>query len=276
MESIFINEAFDSSIKEFIKLQKESDEVKENSFAIIVLKILACIYGDIDIINPYIVKNEKIFKQNLMKFGCSSELYEEFVLNFKDFFKIDEHNKVAIEKKENPYFVDVQKNLIDIFMCKKKNYKVSEEEEKAFFGLLYTSETEEPLKLTYNHLTAKNPDEVEFYYYQQLDALTDDTEPPRKSNILNLEAYEILNYSLTDIANMDADSVDEVNERIYSFFEIDEDVTNKNELLNAAIDNYKKYNSKLTSGNGYVDILLVMGIVVTGILVLTVASFIIF
>ena len=38
MESIFINEAFDSSIKEFIKLQKESDEVKENSFAIVFSK----------------------------------------------------------------------------------------------------------------------------------------------------------------------------------------------------------------------------------------------
>ena len=75
---------------------------------------------------------------------------------------------------------------------------------------------------------------------------------------------------------MDAESVDKINENVYNFFDIDEDAENKSDLLNSAIANYKKYNSKLTSGNGYVDILLVMGVVVTGIMILSIVSLMIF
>ena len=60
-----------------------------------------------------------------------------------------------------------------------------------------------------------------------------------------------------------------------SEFVFNDDAEDKNSLLNKAIDNYKKYNSRLTSGNGYVDILLVMGVVITGIMLLTIETLII-
>lgn len=275
MEHVFINEAFDSSIKDFIKLQKSNNEIIANSFAIMVLKILACLYGEIDIINPYIVKNEKSFKYNITKFGYSIDLYENFKKNYLEFYKIEKENQSLSIKKSNPYFVLVQKNLIDMFMVKKKNYSVSIEEENQFFDLLYTSKTMNPLRSSYNYLTAKDIYEVEEYFYECLENLDEKPEPPKKNNVLNVEAYEILNYSLTDIANMDFESVEKINENVYEFFNIDEEAANKSDLLNTAVENYKRYNTRLTSGNGYVDILLVMGIVVTGILVLTVMSFII-
>ena len=275
MSDVFINKAFDITIKEYLKLQKESNELVASSFSIGVLKMLANIYGEVDIINPYIIRNEKSFQQNIMKFGYSFSGYEEFVSNFLNYFEIEEENKNLALKKPNPYFVEVQKNLIDMFKAKKECYHISEDEEMLFFELLYTTKSTNPLKLSYNYLTASDVFEVENYFFKKSDE-EEKPEPPKKSNVLNIEAYEILNYSLTDIANMDSDSVDEVNKNVYSFFKINEDEENKADLLNDAIENYKKYNSRLTSGNGYVDILLVMGIVVTGILVLTVASFIIF
>lgn len=276
MDNIFINEVFDSSIKDFLKLQKQSDEILENSFCISVLKMLATIYGEVDIINPYIIRNEKSFKNNIMKFGYSEESYEVFKDNFLKYFQIEFKNNNLNPKKDNPYFVKVQKDLIDMFITKKINYQVSEEEQKTFFSLLYTNKTTNPLKVSYNFLTAKDVNEVEEYFMEQLEKCEEALNPIKKSDILNIEAYEILNYSLTDIANMDSESVDKINENIYNFFDIDEEAENKNDLLNTAIENYKKYNSRLTSGNGYVDILLVMGIIVTGILILSVATFIIF
>jgi len=276
MENIFINEAFDSSIKEYLKLKKDSNEIIANSFAIMVLNMLASIYGEIDIINPYIIKNERSFKLNITKFGYSSEDYEKFKEEYLKYYDIEKENQTLNIKRSNPYFVSIQKSLIDMFMKKKENYQVTESEEKSFFEMLYTTKTTNPLRASYNYLTAKDIKEVEEYYFEQKEKEAEKLETPKKSNVLNIEAYEILNYSLTDIANMDSESVDKVNENVYNFFEIDEDAENKNDLLNSAIENYKKYNSRLTTGNGYVDILLIMGIVVTGILILTVASIIIF
>lgn len=275
MENIFINEAFDSAIKNYLKNKNTNNEVMANSFAMMVLKMLANIYGEVDIINPYILKNEKSFKQNITKFGYSSDEYNKFKNDFLEYYSIKNENQELNVKKANPYFVKVQKELVDMFCKKKVNYKVSREDEKAFFELLYTTKTDHPLRSSYNFLTAKNVKEVENYFYEQIDKEPEKVETPKKNNVLNIEAYEILNYSLTDIANMDADSVDKLNENVYSFFDIDEDAENKSDLLNSAIENYKRYNSRLTSGNGYVDILLVMGVVVTGIMILAIASYII-
>jgi len=273
MENVFINEAFENTIKEYIKLQKEPNEIIDNSFSMMVFKMLAHIYGEIDIINPYIIHNEKSFRQNIIKFGYSIEDYEKFKNDFLEYYKIENENSLLSLKKKNVYFVEVQKDLINMFFKKKRNYRVTLDEEKQFFEMLYTSKTLDPLRVSYNFLTAIDTKEVENYFYDQME--NDKPEPPKKSNVLNIEAYEILNYSLTDIANMDSDSVDKINESVYEFFQIDEDEEDKSSLLNIAIDNYKKSKSKLTSGNGYVDILLVMGVVVTGIMVLTIATFVI-
>ena len=275
MEDIFINVAFDSAIKSYINLKNNNNEIIANSFAIEVLEMLAAIYGDVDIINPYIIRNERSFKQNIMKFGYSEEEYNKFKNDYLKYYEIEKENQFLSVKKENPYFISLQKSLIDMFMKKKYNYKVAIEEETEFFKLLYTSKTTNPLKVSYNYLTAKDINEVENYFFEQRDKGEEKPEPPKKSNVLNIEAYEILNYSLTDIANMDSDSVDKINNNVYNFFEIDAEAENKSDLLNAAIETYKKHNNRMTSGNGYVDILLVMGVVVTGIMVLTIATFII-
>lgn len=276
MENIFINEAFDSSIKEYLKNKMLNNELIANSFTIMVLRMLATIYGEVDIINPYILKNEKSFKQNITKFGYEEEEYSNFKNNYSEYYKIEQENINSEIKKNNPYFILIQKQLIDMFCKKKFNYKVSKEEEEIFFNLLYTTKTTNPLRSSYNYLTANNIKEVENYFYEQIEGGKEEQTPVKKSNVLNIEAYEILNYSLTDIANMDAESVDKINENVYNFFDIDVEAENKSDLLNSAIENYKRYNSKLTTGNGYIDILLVMGVVVTGILILTIATLIIF
>ena len=88
MENMFINEAFDSSIKEYLKLKEAYNEIVDNSFSIMVLKILASIYGEVDIINPYIIRNENSFRQNIIKFGFSKESYENFKNSYLEFYNI--------------------------------------------------------------------------------------------------------------------------------------------------------------------------------------------
>lgn len=264
MDNVFINEAFDNSIKDYLNSKKLNEEIANNSFTLIALKMLACIYGEIDIINPYILKNEKAFKQNIIKFGYSDDEYAHFKRDFTEFYKIEQLNKNMICKKVDPLFRKILKHLIDMYCEKKFNYKVAEAEEMEFFDLIYKS-----------GISDNDIEEINNYFHAKKEQHKEEIAIPKKTNVLNIEAYEILNYSLTDIANMDAVSVEKINENVYNFFAVDVNAENKNDLLNEAIENYKRANSRLSTGNGYVDILLIMGIVVTGILLLTIATFVI-
>ena len=124
MESKFINYAFDNAIKSYIK-DADKNEIVGNSFILMVLKMLASIYGEVDIINPYLIKNENSFMKNIIRFGYTEEKYIEFVDNFQKYYEIETKNNELNVKINNPYFVIIQKQLIDMFFLKKKNFYVS-------------------------------------------------------------------------------------------------------------------------------------------------------
>ena len=78
---------------------------------------------------------------------------------------------------------------------------------------------------------------------------------------LNLEAYEILKYSLEDIRAMTAEELDDVNKKVYNYFDINENAINKSYLLDKAVYNHEHPKSAFSTGNGYVDILFYLSIV---------------
>ena len=85
----------------------------------------------------------------------------------------------------------------------------------------------------------------------------------REKKKLNIDAYEILKYSLEDINKMDADQLDEVNKKVYNYFDINENAINKDYLLDKAVFDFNNPKPSFSTGNGYVDILLILSIVVT-------------
>ena len=55
-EEYFVNIALDKSIKKYLALENNKDSVEYNTFPVIVIRILALIYGKLDILNPYYLK----------------------------------------------------------------------------------------------------------------------------------------------------------------------------------------------------------------------------
>ena len=98
---------------------------------------------------------------------------------------------------------------------------------------------------------------------------------PREKHYLNVKAYELLNYSMDQINNMDANEIDRVNHQVYDYFKIRENAINKEYLLDKAIEAIEREKNKVTSGNGYVDILLIMSIICTVIMVVGIITFIV-
>lgn len=270
MEQVFINEALTKAIIDYQNSKTEPAGVVFNSFLVVVLRSLICIYSELDIFNPYITGNADSFKENLAKFGYPKEKIELLLTNLNNFY---------LEEKEhygkNDYFLEIEKQLVDMLICKKMNFHLTEKEVKDFYELLYTPRTPDPLRVSFNYVNSNgNIYEIDEYFRKQMQENVKVIEVKEK-NLLNLKAYEILNYSPEVIYKMSSEDIDKVNEQVYDYFKIRENAINKEYLLEKAIDEYLKEKNKITTGNGYVDILIIMSVICTTIMLISVVAFLI-
>ncbi len=265
----FINEAIDNAINDYIKSRDKIESVLYNSFLVVVIRMLVNIYGELDIINPYQVKNEESFDNNLMKYGATIEQINEFKRLFDGFYQIDKKNANAIRKEYNPYFIDVQKRLIDLFTLKRINFGLTASDSKDFFDLLYTPGTSNVLRLSYNYLAVDDDDLYEVAeYFKKSYAIKEKVKEEDKKDLFSFDVYRLFNYSIADISKMSNEDINKLNNEIYKAFDISSNALNKDYLLNEKIKALKSQNNPITTGNGYVDILLIMSIIVTTLMVI--------
>ena len=275
MNSFFINDALTKAIDDYQKSYTNQQGVLYNSFLVVVVRMLINIYSELDIVNPLSISNEELFKNNLTKYGYTKNRVNLFLENLRNYYRIEEYNAHNTTKFRNDYFIIVQKDLIDMFIAKKNNYQVTEEETKYFYELLYTPSSPNPLRVSFNFLMTDNALEVDNYFKTQL-ANSGKKLIPEEKHYLNIKAYELLNYSMDDIRGMDSKGVDRVNTQVYDYFKIRENAINKDYLLDRAIEALERENNKVTSGNGFVDILLVLSIIATAGMLASILAFIVF
>lgn len=275
LSSLFINEALTKAIADYQQSCNNTQGVVYNSFLVVVIRMLIKIYSELDIVNPLSISNEELFKNNLSKYGYTKDRVNIFLNNLNYYYYVE---KVKLSKNgyiRNDYFITVQKDLIDMFIAKKNNYQVSDDEIKEFYDLLYTPNSPNPLRVSFNFLMASNVLEVDNYFQKQLMCETKKIIPQEK-NYLNIKAYELLNYSMDDIRSLDSKGVDRVNRQVYDYFKIRENAINKEYLLDKAIEAFERENNKVTSGNGFVDILLVLSVIATVGMLAAILTFIVF
>ena len=276
MEPYFINGAVEKAINDYMSSKEKKESVLYNSFLVMVIRMLISIYGELDIINPYQTKNIDAFNANLMKFGASKEDIENLYELIADFYLIERRNNLAIKREENTYFISVQKVLIDLFNLKRLNFGLTDNESKEFFDLLYTPGTSNVLRQSYNYLNASDIYEVASYYQNKMLEKPKVEEVEEEKNLLKFDIYKLFNVSVADISKMNASDIDKLNKEIYKSFDISENAINKDYLLEEKLKEIKMQKSPITTGNGYVDILLIMSVIVTTIMVVVIFSTIVF
>ena len=278
MNQVFVNEAFTKAIDDYLKNADNVQGIIYNSFLVVVVRMLVCIYSELDIVNPLVIGDDELLYKNLTKFGYSRDSLNIFFSNLQLYYDISQRNQQNSQKEKNPYFEFVQKDLIDMFIIKKVNFYLTEEEVKTFYDLLYTPFSKNPLRVSYNFLmcTINNTDvmEIDNYFKTQM---RDNIKviKPQEKHYLNVKAYEILNYSMDDLNKMDSNELERVNHQVYDYFKIRENAINKEYLLEKAIEAIEREKNKVTSGNGYVDILLVMSVICTIIMVVGILTFVV-
>ena len=127
MKTFFVNEAFEKAVIDYLNSRDKEESVLYNSFLVVVIRMLINIYGELDIINPYQIKNEFALDANLMKYGLSSESVSEFKRLLDGFYRIERKNMSSIKREENIYFIEVQKRLIDMFNIKRLNFGLTDD-----------------------------------------------------------------------------------------------------------------------------------------------------
>lgn len=273
MDKVFINNAFTKACDCYLDSNDNVKGVMYNSFLVVVIRMLVSIYSELDIINPKVMGDEDLLKVNLCKFGYSKMDVEVFLSNMELFYEFENVNNNDKFRKRNPYFIIIQKELIDMFIKKKLNFYITNDEVREFYDLLYTPYATNPLRVSFNYLHAKDILKIDRYFRIEMKENVKIILPKEK-HLLNALAYEMINYNYDYVKNLDSSEIDKINSQVYDYFKIRENAINKEYLLEKEIERIVKENNKVTSGNGYVDILLVLSVICTVLMLLGIVLFI--
>lgn len=259
---IFINQAFTSAINQYIVNKENESTPIFFSFPVMVIRTLTFIYGELDIINPFRTSNENRmggFDTNITKFGFSIKKLQDFKRCFQSYFEAQTQGKPT-----NSFLLQIEKYLIDMFFIRKKAIQITETQEKEFLNYLYLSNNSNPYIQQEISIKNINTKELDLYYQTKYFESNHDFKIlPYQKNTLIPEAYTTLGYTLENISIMDENTLEQLNLKILNFFRIDAEDKNKMEHLKQAIAYYKRYNNAFTTGNGYVDMLLLLSVIAT-------------
>lgn len=269
----FINNSITKAITDYLDSRDNIQGITYNSFLVVVIRMLILIYGELDIVNPYLNNNKELFIENLIKYRYPKDSLNLFFNKMDAYLEEEKVNELKEVKNKNIFFVDIQKMLIDMFVCKKIYFNITEEETVSFYELLYTPNTKNPLQLSYNYLNATDIKEIDNYFKRTMQDNVKVVASSEK-HILNAKGYEILGYDIMNVINMDASEIDKINNQIYDYFKIRSNAINKEYLLEKAIDDYIREQNRITSGNGFVDTLLFLSILATVVMVTSIIVFV--
>lgn len=262
----FINEALTKAIEIYLKYKDNPEHPDFHTFPVQVVKTLVYIYGELDIINPYITQNEHNlggFDNNITKFGYDSDKLEDFKNLFLTF-----EQEVKENKYPNLSFMAIQKHLIEMFLLKKTSMNLPNESLEEFQKYLYLeSNTDEYIKADLLKYVT-DTSELELYFKSlAYETAHNFTLEEIQRNTLYSDAYTLLGYSMEQINGLNDLDLQKVNTQVYNFFRVDSNDPEKDELLLRAVNYYKKYGNRITSGNGFVDLLLFASILATGVFI---------
>lgn len=270
-EEYFVNQAIDKGIKLYLESSDNEDSLTYNSFLVVAIRILVLIYGRLDILNPYYLKNKVSLVDNLSKYGISNSEIALFLEEYLNYYLAECENEKSGFKKENPHFKKTLKYLIDMFIAKRKSGTATYQEEEEFLELAYTTHTKNHYRISYNFLMNNNGNDIEKYYYSKINEF-DVTREFSKTIVdnLNLEALNYVGVGLSNLNDMSSNELEAKKQEAYNYFEVDATSPMREKDLKDALSTYKSFGNKLSTGNGYVDILLLMSVIATTIAVITI------
>lgn len=227
----FINSGLEKSID--LYMQKKDKMIYPTDYLVKIIETLVKIYGESNIINPYLIKNDEMFKKNLMIYNLSLESYISFITNI--------NNLINDPRRKTGYFEEVQKDLINMIKCKKNS---TSEDISIFNDYLYIENNQNPLFKQFGKLICLDYDIITDYYNSSFEEKI--IEP---TNLLSEEQYNDFGLSLEEVNSLDKSSLNLLNSRII------EDLNTNNETDGGRTNDNNK--SLILRPTGFINAFLV-------------------
>lgn len=245
---IFINEGLSNSLSIYLDRKNNKSYNKGYYYLLTVMDILVKIYGEFNIINPYKIKYEKTFINNLTAYGLSTKDISLLFDSINDYYIYLNSNSCSKTSSIN----NINKVLIKMVLLKNLYHEIDKDEAlfyDNYFGLKDLKYREVIKMSTYSY-----EDVYEYWerkkkiYLMDSELVLTKVEP----NLLTNTMYERHGLKINEVMQLSNIKVNEVN-----------DLINENES--------KRKNSPfklvLTSGSGIIDTIVLFSIVLTEIFV---------
>ena len=248
----FINDSISYGISNYMLIKQGKDYDKSHIFEVYVIRCLCKIYGDLNIINPYRIGNENSFKSNLIMYGLKVTEMEEFINLMEDYSKWLNSEK-QVGKTDITSKIEII--LINMIIERNKNNKFSDEEIE-FFDKYF-----DPVNnnfATLHDLITKDVSIVPMYWSRKKSLLNNDLKFKLiRKDLLSSSLYSKYGLEKESLETMSEEKVRNINNRILE----------KEKLENKRNKKFIPKNVIITSGNGFVDTIMLLSIMTTEIMI---------
>ena len=249
-------------------LKNDHQSFSPFSYGLNVIKTLTEIYGEVDIINPIKLDNYDIFKNNLLKY------IDEMDFNiFKDNFDSLPNNCINNENdtnyinsnaiSRNPVFENIQRILIKMIREKNSKSLISEIDKKNIVNTMYLEENDNINFYNYALCYFVNPSKEKIKDIFKVEKAKIVLSSNRKDYLPD-NVYESVALDPSWVRRLDDDQLIEVNNFVK------QQLSSRNEN-NGGVDKGRvlsKLPAAMSSGSGFVDAILLAGVLATIVLII--------
>ena len=249
--NIFVNPSITNGINAYIAKTNNKDYSLEHYFELEIVEFLIKVYGKINILNPYQINSIDSLKSNLMVYG----LNEEYVQ--KIFILLNEYNLWLNSKtrEKNNIIKDIFEILSEMVILKNKQTVVTSEEMKYYEDFL-TLKDNRIKKIA--ELASNNIDDIIKVWPSKVEE-NSKSQIKEEPVMLSESTYEKYGISLEDVKKLPEDKLKDLNAEINK--------RNENDQTGGGTTKEKPWQLVLTSGNGFVDALVLFSIMCTEIMI---------
>lgn len=260
---IFINKTIETGIKTYLSFKKGEVVDKSNMFQCKIINLLVLIYGEINIINPYQLKDPKIFLRNLETYGLSKNTVNRFIEKIDNY---DEWLHKPQTNRKTHLINEIEKIIIDMII-QKNNFEKLDEKELDIYDNYFANRDTDIQEL--RNLFSIDANYSKILWQRRVNKIVPlisfiEIEP----ELLDEKFYIKYGVTLEEAKNLSSKNLKTLNEKILY------NEKNENETSGGKTNNPLKL--VLTSGNGFTDTIVLLSIIATEIMIGLIIAFTLF